>query len=448
MLIAFLLESVVLSFNIPASHISEMVDGANEYLGDAGSFQLKIAANDPCVLKLNEELSESCALSTDDKSRLALQWMNCMRESTGRHTVPENVADLEDNVYSTEFILYLHRVETLCFWIDQRRQDIFDAWWKDRQYQLMLGLQQTTMAVLGVGEKTVERLLSPSAIVKFPSGRLLSHVGISLTERQWKKFGVASAIVFFVFPFLAPRTGYFKGIQFAPLLLIFGIVFELLAFFMDVNYSSDGDDEDLESARQFVFRLLQPGDLLIASVCMSYVCMFIGVFIHYRRTRMSDVYSKVQHINNKMDDRVFKLCEVFNQLNLSDEDQYCKLCGKRTGPYNLSLPVAPPISLSINPESSRRNSIICSKLNGCIKAGAQSVDSCKPDKLKVQNPHFRRQMNTNGHLLTDFTQQESNENGMFTETVVSSIVIMFFFFPTYTVWIIRVALDKITIIYM
>jgi len=244
MLLLLLLQSVMAYFDVAASHISEMIEGANEYLGAAGSFQLKIAANDPCVLKLHNELVENCALSTDDKSRLAIQWMNCMREGTGRRTVSDNVSDLDEHIYSSEFILYLHRVETLCFWIHQRRQNIFDAWWKDRQYQLLLGLQDTTKSLLDVGERTVQRFLSPVAMVNFSSGGLLSHMGISITERQWKKFGVASAVVFFVFPFLAPRTGYFQGIQFAPLFFIFGIVLELLAFFMDVNYSLEEDGKE------------------------------------------------------------------------------------------------------------------------------------------------------------------------------------------------------------
>jgi len=447
MLIAFLLESVVLSFNFGTGHISEMVNGANEYLGEVGSFQLKIAANDPCVLKLHNELAEDCALSMDNKSRLAIQWMNCMREGTDRRTVSENVADLDDHVYSSEFILYLHRIETLCFWIDHRRQDIFDAWWKDRQYQLMLGLQQMTMAVLGVGERTVDRLLSPAAMVKFPSGGLLSHLGISPTERQWKKFGVASAIFFFVFPFLAPRTGYFKGIQLAPMFLIFGIVFELLAFFMDVNYSSEEDEEDLVPAGQFGFRSLQPGDILIASIGMSYVCLLIGGLIHYRRTRIIDVYSKVEHINNKIDDRVFELSEIFKQLKLSDEDQYCKLCGKSTTPYTLSLPLDPPISLSINPESSRRSSVIFSKLNGSKQVAAPSVQS-HASECMVLKRDFKRQMDTNGNRSTDFSQHQPLKKGILTGSIFSYLVITFFFFPSFAVWIISWAMDKISRVYM
>jgi len=127
MLNVIFLNTLAASYNSGPNYISELVNGANEYLGDAGSFQLRIAANDPCLLKLHDELEEDCALSTEDKLRLAIQWMNCMREVSGRKKVSENVAELDDYVYSSEFIIYLHRVETVCFWIDQQRRDLFDA---------------------------------------------------------------------------------------------------------------------------------------------------------------------------------------------------------------------------------------------------------------------------------------------------------------------------------
>jgi len=138
-----------------------------------------------------------------------------------------------------------------------------------------LGLQQTSKALLGVGERTVQGLISAPAFVKFPSERLMSHVGISLTERQWKKFGIATAIFLCVFPFVAPRTGYFKGIQFAPLFLILGVIFELLAFFMDVNYSLS-EEEDLSLTGWVGLRPLQPGDLFITALVISYLSLLVG----------------------------------------------------------------------------------------------------------------------------------------------------------------------------
>merc|ERR1719320_1677539 len=118
--------------------------------------------------------------------------MNCMRELSGRSTVSEIVAELEDYVYSSEFTLYLHRVETLCHWIDQKRQELFEAWWRDRQYELLQRLQQTIQALFGMGEHTVKRLMAPAAVLKAPSSHVMRYVGISITERQSKKLGVIS----------------------------------------------------------------------------------------------------------------------------------------------------------------------------------------------------------------------------------------------------------------
>lgn len=455
MLLAVLLQSVVVSFDVATSHISEMIDGANEYLGNAGSFQLKIAANDPCVLKLHNELVENCALSTDDKSRLAIQWMNCMREGTGRRTVSNRVSELDEHIYSSEFILYLHRVETLCFWIDQRRKDIFDAWWKDRQYQLLSGLQHTTKSLLGIGERTVERILLPVAMVNFPSEGLLSHLGIFITERQWKKLGVASAVFFFVFPFLAPRTGYFQGIQFAPLFFIFGFFLELLAFFMDVNYSLEEETEELLASGWLGYRTLQPGDLLIAALVLSYLCLLVGGMMHYRRTRMSDVYRRVEHINSgckKIDNHVLKLCEAFKTLNLSDENQnmknFCILCGKRTTPYDITI--STPISISINPEKSRQDSMNISQPNGfMLVTKGSSIPSSNDTECIDLNAGTKREIHHNGNHFTVVSKQQSVEEGMFTgKNVASFLVILFFFFPSYAVWIIRGAMDKINQLYI
>jgi len=162
--------------------------------------------------------------------------------------------------------------------------------------------------------------------------------------------------------------------------------------------------------------------------------------MHYRRTRMSDVYRRVEHINSgckKIDDRVFELCEVFKKLNLSDENQskknFCILCRQRTTPCNLT--VSTPISISINPEEARKDYMTISQLNWSRQVG--------------QGPSIPSKIHHNGERFTIVSKQQSDKKGMFTSgNVFAYLGILFFFFPSNSVCIIRWAMDKITRIYI
>jgi len=200
MLNAFLLNTLMVSFSERPSYISELVNSEVQYLDGAGLFQLKIAANDPCLRKIYAQLWEDCFLSNQEKFGLAIQWMNCMRKIGGRHTVSENVSELDDYVYSSEFSLYLYRVESLCFLMNRRHQGNLDVGWTDRQDQLLLNIQQTKKVLVDIGENGVHRFQVPVPGVNLPS-----YSDLSLLFRSWSMPGTACVSVLLVFRFIAHK---------------------------------------------------------------------------------------------------------------------------------------------------------------------------------------------------------------------------------------------------
>jgi len=264
-----------------------------------------------------------------------------------------------------------------------------------------------------------------------------------MSWRQCRKFGVASAIGFVVFPFVAPKSGYFQGIQFAPLLVIAGVVFEIVAFFMDLNHSEEGD-ADSRSVRPFGLHSLEPGDLLIAALVMSYFCLLVGGVLHYRRARISDLHRKVQHIDSgckKIDDHVLELSEVFKRLSITSknlESQRCPMCGSTTL-LSLDIPKYAPVSISIKPENLRRDyhnsfqpRIGVSKHVAASVSPPISTDSKRTvsDAGQQSVKHYRSD-NASIHERTQSVNDKECCGNIF-----SWLYVVFFFFPFISIWLI------------
>jgi len=141
---------------------------------------------------------------------------------------------------------------------------------------------------------------------------------------------------------------------------------------------------------------------------------------------MSDVYRKVQHINSgcrKIDGRVFELCEVFKHLNLSEENQrttgFCKLCGSSKNPYKLSIPAGAPISVSINPENPRQESMIISQVNGSRNVADPGITSHKPSEFIVLKSDLKHQINHNDNRCSVVSEHQSVKKELFSGSVSS-----------------------------